>query len=212
MIRLNKIMTLGAIAAISFTLSCTPSEREHRDTAAMDVDSNVDVTTKAQVSSADINMDGAEKAFILSTYSQSLYIAELANIAGKSRSENFKALAKSVTPTYQKMIADMESIAKGKGLMLERNLSEAQKSDLDALRNLSSPTLDQQLLQKMQSVQAAFTTLFEEGKHLHNTDLNDYAANAMKVIQDQQEKTTKLVNAVNNSGSQSTRPGEVSIR
>lgn len=213
MIKLNKIMILGATAAIMLTASCTnSSEREHRDTAAKEVDSNIDVTTKAQVNTADINMDGSEKAFIISAYSQSLYTIELAAAAAKSKDEALRNFAKKITPSYQKMLTDLESIAKGKGLLLERNVSDAQRKELDAIKELGSPTLDQQVLQKLQMLQASYTELFKEAEHLQSDVLKDFAKNLMSPIHSQQAETTKLFNKANETGSQSTRPGEVATQ
>ena len=201
--------TLSIATCLTLAMACNSAEREHRDTPAAPSDSIIDPTTKAHISTADVDVDGAEKAFIISIYSQSLYTTELATIAAKSQMPEMRTLAKNITPSYQKLIADMEKIAKGKGMMLERNLSKAQQKELDALKQLSSPTLDQQVLQKLQTLQAAFTNLFKEGQHLSNNDLKTYANNAIKVIQQQQGPTTKLYNIVNETGSQSTRPGEV---
>lgn len=211
MTRLNITPFLSIVVIIMLSVSCNPSGREHRDKAAEPVDSTVDATTKAKVSTADIDMDGAEKAFIISTYSQGLYTIELTNIAAKSQYGALRTFAKKIAPNYQKMISDMERIAKGKGLLLERNISAAQQKELDALKELSSPTLDQQLLQKLQSLQATFTTLFKEGQQLQNADLKNYASNALAIIHQQQAETTKLVDAVNETGSQSVRPGEVAV-
>lgn len=212
MIKLNKVMILGAIATLMLVASCSSSEREHRDTAAEPVDTTIDATTKAQVSTADIDMDGAEKAFIISTYSQSLYVIDLTTAAAKSKDAALRSFSKQLTPSYQKMVVDLEKIAKGKGLSLERKLSDAQQKELNAIKELSSPTLDQQILQKIQSLQAAYTTLFKEAEHLTNVDIKDFAKNSLKTIHSQQEETTKLINKANETGSQSTRPGEVATQ
>lgn len=212
MMNLNKMMILSATTALLFATSCNSSEREHRDKAAEPVDSTIDATTKAKASTADIDMDGAEKAFILSVYSQNLYVSELMPLAAKSKHTGLTSFAKKITPSYLKLTDDIERIAKGKGLLLERKLSDTQQNEINAIKELSSPTLDQQILQKLQTFQAAYTTTFEEAKHLANTDIKNYAKNASVVIKQQQAETTKLINEANETGSQSTRPGEVSIK
>lgn len=212
MINLNKMMIFGAATALLFATSCNPSERDHRDQAAEPVDSAIDATNKAKISTADIDMDGAEKAFILSVHSQNLYVSELTTIAAKSKHAGLRAFVKKIAPDYLKLTDDVELIAKGKGVLLERKLSDTQQKEINALKELSSPTLDQQILQKLQSFQAAYTTLFEEAKNLTNADLQNYAKNASVIIKQQQAETTKLINEANETGSQSTRPGEVSIK
>lgn len=207
---MKTITTLSIAISLTLILACNSADREHRDTAVAPSDSVIDATTKAQISTADVNMDGDEKAFIISVHSQSLYTTELATIAAKSQLPELRALVKNISPSYQKLMADMEKIAKGKGILLERSLSKAQQKELDAIKELSSPTLDQQVLQKLQTLQAAFTNIFKEGQNLYHTDLKTYASNALAIIQQQQAPTTKLVNLVNQTGSQSTRPGEVS--
>ena len=211
MIRSNKIAVLGAAMLIS-AASCTPSQEKQREHAGITADSTIDATTKAKISTADIDMDGSEKSFILAAHSQSLYVTELATIAAKSKHEKLRAFAKKMQSDYQKIGTDVESIAKGKGILLERKLSETQQKELNAIKELSSPTLDQQVLQKMQSFQASFTTLFKEAQKVSNTDMQTFAKNGLNTIHNQQEETTKLINEANETGSQSTRPGEVSIK
>ncbi|SOD12702.1 DUF4142 domain-containing protein [Pedobacter xixiisoli] len=212
MINLNKMMIVGATTALLFATSCSSPEREHRDKSVEEVDSTIDDTNKAKVNTADIDMDGAEKAFILSVHSQNLYVSELTNLAAKSKHAGLKSFAKKIAPSYIKLTDDIEMIAKGKGVLLERKLSDTQQKEINSIKELSSPTLDQQILQKLQSFQAAYTTLFEEAKNLSNTDLTNYAKNASTVIKAQQAETTKLINEANETGSQSTRPGEVAIK
>jgi predicted outer membrane protein len=198
-----------AIAALSFATSCQSSDREHRDTAAQPVDSSVDATMKAQVATADVNMDGAEKAFILETYSKSLYTSELARLSSKSSNRSVRSLGKTIATNHEKLLTAIEKIAKGKGLVLNRVLSPTHKQELAPLKELSSPTLDEQFLQKMQLLQAGSTVVYDKAQHLQNSDLKQYAQNAMSVIHNEQAATTKLFEALNGTASQGTRPGEV---
>lgn len=211
MTSLNKLTILGASMLLS-AASCTPSKEKQRENAGITADSTIDATTKAKISTADIDMDGAEKSFILATHSQSLYVTELTTIAAKSKHTGLRAFAKKIAANYQKMSVDVEKIAERKGILLERKLSDTQQKELDAIKELSSPTLDQQVLQKLQSFQASFTTLFKEAQNLSNTDVQNFAKNGLIEIHSQQAETTKLINEANETGSQSTRPGEVSIK
>ncbi|MFN0256429.1 DUF4142 domain-containing protein [Pedobacter ureilyticus] len=211
MITSNKVAIMGAAVLLSVA-SCTPSQQKQREDAGITADSTIDATTKAKISTADIDMDGAEKSFILAAHSQSLYVTELTTIAAKSKHKQLQTFSKKIAADYQKMSTDVEKIAKGKGILLERKLSDTQQKELDAIKELSSPTLDQQVLQKIQMFQASFTTLFKEAQNLSNTDIQNFAKNGLSAIHGQQEETTKLVNESNETGSQSTRPGEVSIK
>lgn len=198
-----------SIVAIGLAISCSQPDRSHRDREAEVIDSNVGTTDKAQIITADINMNGKEKAFIATAYSQSLYIWELATLALKSNNTGLQTLAKAIANDQNKLITDLEKIAKGKGLLLERTLSTTQQKDLDALKKLSSSTLDQQFLQQLLGLQSSATVIYQEGLILKNTDLNDYANNAMKIVQAQQATTAKLLKAIESTNSQGTRPGEV---
>lgn len=212
MIKSNRNVIV-AITAISLAAaSCTLSKKEQRENAGISADSTIDATTKAKVSTADIDMDGSEKSFILAIHSQSLYVTELTNIAAKSKNNELRVFVKKIASDYQKMSRDIEMIAKGKGILLERKLSDMQRKELNSLKELSSPTLDQQVLQKIQSFQASFTMLFKEGQHLANKDLQNFASNGLMAIHNQQAATTKLVNNASGNSSQSTRPEEVSVK
>lgn len=212
MIKSNRNVIV-AITAISLAAaSCTLSKKEQRENAGISADSTIDATTKAKVSTADIDMDGSEKSFILAIHSQSLYVTELTNIAAKSKNDELRVFVKKIASSYQKISRDIEMIAKGKGISLERKLSDMQQKELNSIKELSSPTLDQQVLQKIQSLQASFTMLFKEAQHLPNKDLQNFANNGLMIIHNQQAATSKLFNAANETGSQSTRPGEVSLK
>lgn len=209
---LKKGILYLSMMVIPLAMSCGQADREHRDNQAHAVDSNADETAKAQVSTADVNMDGGEKAFITSAYSQSLYAQELANSVMKSNNADVRSLAKTVVADQTKLIQDLEQIAKGKGLQLQRALSDSQQKELDALKELATPTLEEQFLQKLQALQAGATVIYEEGKNLNSTTVNDYATNAIKVVQARQATTAKLVKAVISTNSQGTRPGEVATQ
>lgn len=202
--------TVLAITSCLAIASCTPAERSYEHSSTEASDSVIDAETRAKVNTAEIDMDGREKAFILSTYSHSLYMSDLAAITAQSKNEKLRTFGDQLGSSYQTTVSDVEKMAKTEGLLLQRQLSSAQQKELSALKELSSPTLDQQVLQKVNQMLATFTTVFKEGSYLKNTALKDFADAHLPEVQKQQAAAAKLITASTDSGTQSTRPGEVS--
>jgi hypothetical protein len=202
--------TVLAITSCLAIASCTPAERSYDHSSTEASDSVIDAETRAKVNTAEIDMDGREKAFILSTYSHGLYMSDLAAITAQSKNEKLRTFGDQLGSSYQTTVSDVEKMAKTEGLLLQRQLSSAQQKELSALKELSSPTLDQQVLQKVNQMLATFTTVFKEGSYLKNTALKDFADAHLPEVQKQQAAAAKLITASTDSGTQSTRPGEVS--
>ena len=202
--------TVLAMTSCLAIASCTPAERSYEHSSTEASDSVIDADTRAKVNTAEIDMDGREKAFILSTYSHSLYMSDLAAITAKSKNEKLRTFGNQLGNSYQTIVRDVEKMAKTEGLLLQRQLSSAQQKELSALKELSSPTLDQQVLQKVNQMLATFTTVFKEGSYLKNAELKNFADTHLPEVQKQQAAAAKLITASTDSGTQSTRPGEVS--
>ncbi len=202
--------TVLALTSCLAIASCTPAERSYDQSSSEASDSVIDASTKAKVNTAEVDMDGREKSFILSSYSHSLYMVDLAAITAQSKNSELRKFGDQLGTSYQAIVSSVEKMAKSEGLLMQRKLSEAQQKELSALKELSSPTLDQQSLQKINQMLATFTTVFKEGSHLKNVELKNFADASLPKVQQQQAMAAKLIAASTDSGTQSTRPGEVS--
>lgn len=202
--------TVLALTGCLTIASCTPAERSYDHSSTEASDSVIDASTKAKVNTAEVDMDGREKSFILSSYSHSLYMVDLAAITAQSKNSELRKFGNQLGTTYQEIVVGVEKLAKNDGLLMQRQLSAAQQKELSALKELSSPTLDQQSLQKINQMLATFTTVFKEGSHLQKAELKNFADTKLPLVQQQQAMVAKLIAASTDSGTQSTRPGEVS--
>jgi predicted outer membrane protein len=202
--------TVLALTGCLAMASCTPAERSYEHSSTEASDSVIDASTKAKVNTAEVDMDGREKSFILSSYSHSLYMVDLASITAQSKNSELRKFGDQLGASYQGIVTSVEKMAKNEGLLMQRQLSAAQQKELSSLKELSSPTLDQQSLQKINQMLSTFTTVFKEGSHLQNEELKNFANAHLPEVQKQQAMAVKLIAASTDSGTQSTRPGEVS--
>lgn len=177
----------------SAILACSSPERNHRDTPAEPVDSTTGTTEKAQAATADINMDGKEKAFASNAHLASMFWQQAGTLAAKSQNKAIVALGKELNVTHQKLETDLKAIAKGKGLLLPESLSQQQNATLESLKKLAGAQFDQQFLMLLQESQASLTSLYSSSKGFQNQDLKKYADNATLAVQARQQQTARLI-------------------
>ena len=115
---------LTYILITSLALSaCSNSERESRDIAAEDTTLQLlDTTNKAQVYTADVDLNGNEKVFLLNTALSFQRLTTFTHLAmQRTTDQKLNAEAKQMETAYSKMLTDLQSIAKGKGILLTMN-------------------------------------------------------------------------------------------
>lgn len=174
-------------------LACSNPERDHRNTPSRAMDPAANSTVKAHVATADIDMNGKEKAFAINAHLASTFWQEAGTAASKSSNMDIAALGKELSDTHQKLGKNLKAIAKGKGLLLPQTLTEHQAKSLESLKRLTGTQLDHQFLMLLQESQASLTSLYSSAKGFGNRDLITYADNASSAVQARQQTTARLI-------------------
>lgn len=106
------LLTSAALAA------CTNSNREHRDNASTDSTLPLlDTTNKAQTYTADVNLNGDEKVFLLNVSLTTQRITEFTHLASQRATDlNLRKQAKKIESEYSKMLTDLQALLKEREL------------------------------------------------------------------------------------------------
>ncbi|SEA69280.1 DUF4142 domain-containing protein [Pedobacter hartonius] len=170
------ILSLGA---------CQNGDRNHRDQAATTVaDSTSDTTQRAQMYTSDVDLNGNEKAFILSVSDNALLEAEAgALIVQKTKNQAISGLAKQLIKGYTKAGKDLTTIAKGKGLDVQTVLSQDHQAEVTSLKALSGLALDKAYISLVIRIHSHDEDLFGKAAIFKNKDLKIFALNFLPEIQ-----------------------------
>jgi len=178
--------------------ACQNQDRKRDDASTTAADSTLDTTQRAQMSTADVDMDGDAKAFILPAIAGGMLEIEAGNLmVQKSANAEVKAFAAMMVKDHTKANQDLEKIAKGKGLAVPTTLPEEQFKNLNTLRELSGRDLDVRYMTMMISAHDQTQTLFTKASMNENGDLKQYALNTLPVIQTHYKQAVKLGQKLN---------------
>jgi predicted outer membrane protein len=179
--------------------SCQGGDRNHRDQAATTVaDSTSDTTKRAQMYTSDVDLNGDEKAFILSVSDDALLEAEAGTlIVQKTKNPMVKSLAQQIIKAYTKANKDLTLIAKGKGLNVETVLSEEHLAQVKSLNTLSGTALDKSYISLVISTHSHDESLFGKAAIFRNKDLKIFALNFLPEIQKFHKAATNIAIKMN---------------
>ena len=173
---------LTYILLLSLVLTaCTNSERDHRDNAAVDTTLPLmDTTNKAQVYTADVNLSGDEKVFLLNTSLITKRLNEFAHLAAQSaKNSALRNQADKFEKQYGEMLTNLEAIAKGKGVLISNNETTA---ELSVLKKEQDANFDKTYTQLILVEHANLIQQLENGSKLENVAIKNFANNAITIV------------------------------
>jgi len=191
--------TYAIIAATIIIQACGNADRKDRDQeATLIADSLSDSTARAQAATADVDLNGDEKIFILTAASGGMMEVESANAALlKTKNPQIQAFARQMLKDHNKTNNDLAAIARGKGISPPLTLNEAQQKHLAQLKTLSGRTFDTQYMTMMIADHQKTVALFGQGSQLPDGDLKTFAANALPVIGEHYQKALAIGKSLN---------------
>ena len=212
-IKTGKMRSLLWIAAAMLALqACGNADRKDRDEEpTLFADSLSDTTTRAQAATADVDMNGNEKLFVLTAATGGMMEVEAATVViSKTKNPEVKAFAQMMLKDHKKANADLEAIAKGKGMSLPTVLPAEHQKHLDDLKAQSGREFDTRYIKMMIEDHAKTTALFTQGSKLKNPDLKIFASNTLPVIKTHYQSAVAIGKTLNldNSGNGDDLLGE----
>lgn len=179
--------------------SCGNAERGDRDDAATVIaDSLNDTTLRAQAATADVDMNGDEKLFVLNAASGGLMEVEAATVAmSKTKNAQIKVFAERMLKDHTKANKDLEMIAEEKGLNIPIGLSGDKAEHLTMLKNLADREFDVQYMKMMIDDHQKTVDLFTQGALLPTGALKTFAANTLPVLKEHHKLALKIGKALN---------------
>ena len=179
--------------------SCGSPERGDRDAEATQIiDSISDTTSRANAITADVDMNGDEKTFLLAAATGGLMEVEAANLAVQlSKNESVKSFAKMILTDQTMANKDLEGIAASKGMKLPATLSDERQTNLKNLEKLSGRQFEEQYMTMMIGDHAKTVKLFSEGSALPDSSLKAFARKMLPVIAGHYKKAAEIVKTMN---------------
>jgi len=197
--------------------ACNNNDRGGRDAAATSATGSLaDTTQRAQNYTADVEVNGDEKSFILPAAVGGMMEVAAGNlIIQKSVNPSVKAFAVRMVKDHTKANIELEKIAKAKGLTVPATLPEEQMKHIVAMKTLSGRTLDVHYITMMINDHAETEELFGKATAFKDGDLKTFALNTLPVIQEHHKLAGEIgkklnISNVNNGddmGSVSTSSG-----
>ncbi len=172
--------------------ACTNSNREHRDNASTDSTLPLlDTTNKAQTYTADVNLNGDEKVFLLNSSLTAQRIVEFTHLASQRATDlNLRKQAKNIESEYGKMLTDLQAIAKGKGIELSTNQPA---EELQTLQNEPSANFDQLYVQLILKAHANLIQQLNMGEKLPNQAIKNFSSNSLIVANKNNSDFAKIL-------------------
>ncbi|MFA4870772.1 MAG: DUF4142 domain-containing protein [Pedobacter sp.] len=182
----NHWICLLVICFTSGLLACNNADRNGRDETAKEmVDSLSDTSDRAQALTADVDLNGDGKVFILSAANGGMMEAEAAGIAIKrSKNKLVKDFAEQMLKDHRAANAELKRIAEGKGIGLGTSLPDELAAHLAKLNSLEERAFDLQYMRMMINNHQKTVELFTSGTRLEDAGLRAFAVKTLPIIQD----------------------------
>lgn len=189
----NYHLTFLIAAALGIS-ACQNADRNNRDEAATtNTDTISDTTSRAQVYTADVDLKGDEKAFIIQAYATGMTEIETAKIAViRTANAKIKEFASMMVKDHTKANADLAKLAKGKGITIPSTLSETQLKHIKQMQELTGRSFDIHYINMMVTDHQAAEELFGHATSYKDENLKNFILNTLPVIQQHSKMITKI--------------------
>lgn len=165
--------------------ACSQPDRNGRDAAVNSgLDSLTDTTQRAQAITADVDVNGDGKAFVLNASAAGLLEVEAANLAiKKSKDKKVKDYAASLLKDYASTNEELNRIAAAKGIQPAKSLSGNAEGDLKVLNTLANQEFDLQYVRMSMGNHQKMLQFFTDGSRLADPELKAFAVKALPLVE-----------------------------
>lgn len=174
--------------------ACSNGDRNGRDEAATGkVDSLSDTTQRAKAITADVDVNGDGKMFVLNASTAELLEIEAANLAmNKSKDKQVKDFAARILKDHKLANEELNRIANAKGIQLAQAVSGKAEGDLKVLNTLANREFDLQYIRMMIDQQQKTMQLFTDGSGLADPELKAYSVKIRPLIEAHYKKALEI--------------------
>ena len=190
---------IGLLISTAALQACQNGNRENRDEAATTpADSTTDTTLRAKAYTADVDLEGDEKSFIVNAATGGMMEVEAGKLAEqKSTNTAIKSFAAMMVKEHTKANVDLTKIAKDKGLAVPTLLPDDKMQHIAQMKTLTGRSFDVQYMQMMIADHAKTEALFAEASKFNNPNLKAFALNTLPVIQVHHKKAIEIGKKLN---------------
>ncbi|WGQ10083.1 DUF4142 domain-containing protein [Pedobacter gandavensis] len=174
--------------------ACSHADRNGRDEAATGVvDSLSDTTLRAKAITADVDVNGDGKMFVLNASTAELLEIEAANLAmNKSKDKQVKDFAARILKDHKLANEELNRIANAKGIQLVQALSGKAEGDLKVLNTLANREFDLQYIRMMIDQQQKTMQLFTDGLGLADPELKEFSVKIRPLIEQHYKRALEI--------------------
>jgi putative membrane protein len=202
----NSVIALAMLAAIGLQ-ACHNSEKTNvgASTTTIAADSTLD-TVSDVAKNQKTKLTPGQTDFMLKAAIGSMAEVEAGNLALKRSETPFiKQFAQMMVTDHTKASAELEGIAKQKGLSLPGTLPVEEQKKMDALQETQgNDGFDRQYMQMMVADHAATLTLFRLAKTYSDKEIQNFASKSLPMLQEHFKQanaiSTKLEKQKMNNG------------
>lgn len=182
---MKKYQILPLIAITIFGLqSCRNQDRTHRDDPATNkADTTLDTTMRAQASTADVDLTGDEKSFLLNAATAGMTEVAASNqILIKTKNAAVKQFAEMMVKDHTSVGNELAAIAKTKGIALPGQLPDSKKNELEKMNQLSGDELDKKYVVMMINGHTQTIDWFDRATTYSNQQIRQFALKTLPTL------------------------------
>lgn len=180
----NYLRSLLPLCLLFGLQSCGNADRNGRDEAANGItDVAGDTSQRAKAVTADVDLNGDAKVFMLSAATGGMMELEAAGIAlKKSKDKMVNDFASGMLKDHGLVNDELKKIAEAKGLQLAQTLPTEMAGQLAELNGLADRAFDVQYMRMMINDHEKTIHLFTQGAALADPDLKAFAVKTLPLI------------------------------
>ncbi|MBB5437955.1 putative membrane protein [Pedobacter sp. AK017] len=179
--------------------SCGNAERKDRDeTATSIIDSLSDTTQRAHAATADVELNGDGKVFVLSAATGVMMELEVAVVANKkSKNKAVKDFAARMLKDYGLADQELNQISSDKGILLPKTLPKELAGSVAGLKGLANRAFDLQYIRMMIGDHQKTVQFYTDGAKLTDSQLRAFAVKMLPIMKKHYQSAVEIGKSLN---------------
>jgi putative membrane protein len=191
----NNLLAMVVVAALGLQ-ACHNSEKQNTgaSTTTIAADSTLD-TISDVAKKKDTKLTEGQTSFLLKAALGSMMEVEAGNIAlQQSKSPFVRQFAQMMVTDHTKASAELEGIAKSKGLGLPKTFPVEQRGHIDGLKSVTGDGFDRDYMKMMVTDHSATLTQFRLAAKFADKEIQNFASKSIPMLEAHFKKANEISN------------------
>ncbi len=143
-------------------------------------------------------LSGQEKDFVMEAARSSMAEKQMSDLAEqKARSESVKTLAKEIKDEHTQVVDKLQQIASNKNVSLPSDVSRADRTVIDRLRNLSGEEFDKEYMkQTVKEHQKDVEHYRQQARSAKDQEVKEYAQNTLPTLEQHLDRARQVSESI----------------